>query len=99
MTVQQGNYPPHLVDAQAFERAGGSVVPIRSSTLYSNIRERATDVDAVLPAIERLTMVIEQLNRQLIADEGWRSSLADWVVGDIVGAIISIVLALLLGVG
>jgi predicted HTH transcriptional regulator len=98
-TIQRSDSPPHLVDGQAFQRIDDRTVPITSGTLYNNIRERATDVDAVLQEVKRLTTVIEQLNEQLIAAGGWRSRVTDWVLGGIVGAMISILLTLLFGVG
>jgi predicted HTH transcriptional regulator len=96
-TVQKGDRLPHLVDGQAFQRTGDRAVPITSSILYDDIRERAVDRDAILNELKRLTEVIETLNRQLIASGGWRSRLIDWVIGGIVGALISILLTLLLG--
>jgi len=98
-TIQRGDSPPHLVDGRAFQRIGDRTVPITSGTLYNNIRERATDGDAVLQELKRLTTVIEQQNEQLVALDGWRSRVTDWVLGGIVGAVVSILLTLLFGVG
>jgi predicted HTH transcriptional regulator len=98
-TIQRSQSPPHLVDGRAFQRVGDRTIPITSNTLYDNIRERATDLDAVLQEVKRLTAVIEQLNEELVTARGWRGRMMDWVLGGVVGAVISILFALVLGVG
>jgi len=99
VTVPKGNLPPHLVEGQALQRVGDRAVPITSRALYRNIQERATSLDDVLAEVKRLSEIIEQQNRELIAVRSWKSKIADMVLGGIIGALISIAFALLLGLG
>jgi predicted HTH transcriptional regulator len=98
-TIQKGLQSPHLVDGQVFQRVGDRITPITSNALYNNIQERATSIDDILSEVKRLSMTIEQLNKELIAAKNWRSKIADMVLGGIIGALISIALAILLGIG
>lgn len=95
-TIQKGLQSPHLVDGQILQRVGDRITPITSSALYNNIRERARSVDDILSEVKRLSTTIEQLNKELIAAKSWRSKIADMVLGGIIGALISIALAILL---
>ena len=98
-TIQKGLESPHLVDGQVLQRVGDRITPITSKALYNNIQERATSIDDVLSGVRRLSMIIEQLNKELIAAKSWRSKVADMVLGGVIGALISIALAILLGIG
>ena len=86
-------------DGVFVQRLGSQIVPITSDTIYENVQKHATSIDDVFSEVSRLSQTIEQVNKELIAAKSWRSKISDMVLGGIIGAIISLVFALLLGKG
>ena len=97
-TIPRGVQSPYFAENRAFQRMGGAVVPLGSDAIYESIRERAESSEDLLVEVKELAARIEQLNAELLAGRSWRSKIVDMVVGGIIGALISIVLALLLEV-
>ena len=95
--IHKGHKVPYLVDGGAFQRIGDRTIPLTSTILFNNIQERATTLDDVLSEVRRLSSTIEQLNKELIAARSWRAKIPILLVGGVIGAVISVVLAFLLG--
>lgn len=98
VTILKGLQSPYLANGEILQRAGAQIVPITSGVLYNNIKERTTSNEDVLSEVKRLSMITEQLNKEHIVAKSWRSKVVDWVLGGVIGALISIVLAMLIGI-
>jgi predicted HTH transcriptional regulator len=95
--IEKGNSSPYFAENQAFQRTGAATILLTASKLYENIQTRSTTPVEILKEVKQLTAVIEQLNMELLAAKSWRIKIADWVLGGIIGALISLALAILLG--
>lgn len=84
---------------------------VTSDTFSDTRREQEDKLDAILAELKRLSSIIEQqnrdlldsrtiidnLNNELVTARSWQSKLPDMVIGGVIGAIISIPIALLFG--
>ena len=84
---------------------------VTSDTFSNTRREQEDKLDAILAELKCLSSIIEQqnrdlldartiidkLNNELVMARSWRSKLPDMVIGGVIGAIISIPIALLFG--
>lgn len=97
VTIPKGTRSPYLFAGQAFNWLGAQIIPIASQVLYSNIIERAKSVDELQTEIKRLSEIIETLNQWLIAAHSLKTKICDMVLGGIIGAAISLLICLALG--
>jgi len=97
VTIPKGTKSPYLFAGQAYNRLGTQIKPITSQVLYSGITERAKSVDDFRTEIKHLSETIETLNQEIIASHSWKTKIIDMVIGGIIGAVISLVIYLALG--
>lgn len=95
--IPQGRHSPYFIDGQAFQRTGAAITSLTSSEIYNAIKERATTLNDVLAEVKRLATIVEKQNSELAAAKNWRSKTPDMVLGGIIGALISFVLGVVLG--
>jgi len=95
--IEKGNLSPYFAGKQAFQRKNMDIIPLTGDNLYKDIQGRATTTDEIMKEVKRLTAVFEQLNNEVLTSKNWRSKIADWVLGGIIGALISLALAMFLG--
>jgi len=95
--VRKGHQPPYLTLGTAFQRSGVLVVPLTSQALYSGIRDRAISQEDLRAELERLSGIVETLNRQVLEARGWRAKIPEMILGGIIGALISFLISLLVG--
>ena len=96
VTIPKGSQSPYLTAGRVLYRLGDRIMPITSQVLYSGITKRAKSLDDLRTEIERLSGVIETLNRELIAARSWKTKTLDMVLGGIIGAVISLLIWLAL---
>ena len=97
VTIPKGSQSPYLAAGRAFNRLGAQIMPITSQVLYSGITERAKSVDDFRTEIKHLSETIETLNHELTAAHSWKTKILDMVLGGIIGAAISLLICLALG--
>ena len=72
---------------------------LSSDELYGLVQQTSKSIENVLAEVKRLCTIIENLNRELHDSKSWKNKISDIVLGGIIGAVISIVLAALLRFG
>lgn len=94
--IKKSEEAPHAVNNLLYQRDGTSVVPVDSASLYTSITEHSNVLSSVQRNIMRLTDVIENQNKQLMYDQGWRAKLPDMLIGGLIGAAISLLIQFLI---
>ncbi len=94
--IPHGVRPPYFADGQAFRRKGDQVTMLSADELYGSVQQTSKSVEDVLAEVKRLYTIIENLNHALDDSKSWKNKISDMVLGGIIGAVISIVLAALL---
>jgi predicted HTH transcriptional regulator len=89
LTIPKGNLFPYLANGWALERVGDRLRPISSDTLFSHVTEMISSTSNINEELHRLTGVIEQLNAETIRLSNWKAKLGDWILGGLIGAGIS----------
>ena len=75
------------------------VRPITASRIISNLNEVLPDAPRDVQAhIADLAMKIEELTKNLVEANSWKSKVPDMIVGAIIGALISFVFSMLVGI-
>lgn len=97
VTIPKGKQSPYLAAGRALLRVGARIMPITSQALYSDITKRAKSLDDLRVEVERLSKILETLNSELIAARSWKTKSRDMVLGGIIGAAISLLITLALG--
>ena len=88
-----------LPSGNVFQRRGSSTVPISANHIVAKLKQVIPEQtsDAVTEAhIAKLALSIETLNAKLETANSWKSKFRDMVVGGVIGALLSLVLAGLL---
>jgi predicted HTH transcriptional regulator len=97
IAIDRGDKAPYLADGVAHVRQANKVVPISSGAIVDTVQSRAGSRDEILDEVRHLSETIETLNAELIAARSWRTKLVDMLIGGIIGAAISLLLASLIG--
>jgi predicted HTH transcriptional regulator len=98
LTVPKGQRPPYLASGRALQRDGAELAPLDAHRLLSHINGRAMSPDEYRDEITRLAQAFEVLNRELVAARSWKTKLPDMLIGGLVGAAISLGIALATGI-
>ena len=88
---------PVFSDGVLYNRKADTIVPMTSDAIFEGVQKRAKDGDEFLFEVKRLADTIESMNLELIRSRSWKSKLPDMIFGGIIGAIISLFLAFLIG--
>lgn len=95
--VEDITWPLMVPGAPIYERVGTSIQPITARTIVANIDSALPNLDSDAKAqIAGLAMTIESMNAQIIKANRWQNKLIDMVIGGVIGAIISMLLARLI---
>lgn len=97
VTIPKGTKSPYLFDGQAYNRLGTQIKPITPQVLYSSITERAKSVNELQTEIKGLSETFATLNQVVIKAHRWKTKILDMVLGGIIGAAISLLICLALG--
>lgn len=79
--IPKGDKSPYFTGDRAWQRVGASNVPLTSEILFSNVSQRSTNIKDLIAETNRLSSIIEKLNKELISARSWKIKIVDMVIG------------------
>lgn len=96
--IESGKDSPYISDGMIYTRTLDSIQPITSETILEGIHNRTERDDELLSEVRRLSIIIEELNSELIKSKSWKYKLPDMLIGGVIGVIISFIFTLIIGI-